>query len=111
MQLMNVLAPFFGTGQLNDAAVIMHVLRDGFGVKNPQNFIGPLAGMLPMPAPPEGEEPPSDEEEEAPPNSSGTDAVPPEVLAQLQGQVGYSANTLGVNGGGAMGPGMPQPAQ
>jgi hypothetical protein len=110
MQMMTALAPFFGTGQLNDAAVIMHVLRDGFGVKNPQNFIGPLAGMLPMPAPPEGEEPPSDEEEEAPPNSSGTDSVPPEVLAQLEGQVGYSANTLGVNGGGAMGPGMPEPA-
>jgi hypothetical protein len=106
-----VLAPFFGTGVVNDAAIIMHVLRDGFGVKNPQNFIGPLAGMVPLP--PTGEDEPPEEgesEEEEPPNASGTDSVPPEVLAQLQGQVGYSANTLGLNGGGAMGPGMPQPA-
>ncbi len=103
-QLMNTLAPFLGTGVLNDAAVIMHVLRDGFGVKNPQNFLGPLAGMVPGAMGGEEEAPPG-EEEEAPPNAQGNDSVPPEVLAQLQGQVGYAPNTMGVNGGGAEGPG------
>lgn len=101
IQLMNTLAPFFGTGVLNDATVIMHVLRDGFGIKSPQQFIGPLAGMAPAAAgggAPE-EEP---EEEKPPPNTTGQDAVPPEIITQLEQQVGYAPNTLG---GGALGPG------
>lgn len=103
MQLMNTLAPFFGTGVVNDAAIITHVLRDGFGIKNPQNFIGPMAGM-PLGAAPPSAAPPEEEggEEDAPPNTTGEDSVPANLLAQLQGQIGYSANTLG---GGALGPG------
>jgi hypothetical protein len=105
MQMMNVLGPFFGTGVLNDGAVIMHVLRDGFGVKNPQQFIGPLAGMVPPGAMggggDEGGDEPPDEGDDRP-NTSTNDSVPPEILQQLEGQIGYTSNTLG---GGAQGPG------
>src|SRR3990167_4160174 len=54
MQLLNTLAPFLGTGQVNDLVVIVHVLREGFGIKTPERFLGPLAGVMPgMPPPPE----------------------------------------------------------
>lgn len=49
LQLMDALAPALGTGQLNDAKIFEHVLRNGFGIKNAEEFIGQMPMMPPAP--------------------------------------------------------------
>lgn len=115
MQLMGVVSPLFGI-VVDPLPTIEYVLRNGFGIKNPQRFL--------MAAPPMGLGDPSQQDPSqgtggppggappgvdiqagaaAPPPSNtgapadpqgGTDAVPPEILAQLAGQTGYAPNTL-----------------
>ena len=48
VDLLNTLSPFLGSGMLNDASLIVHVMREGFGVQRPERFLGPMAGMDPM---------------------------------------------------------------
>lgn len=57
LQLLDVLSGSFGTGLLNEQKVLEHVMRNGFGIKNAQEFLGP--GMPPpMPEPGMEEMPP-----------------------------------------------------
>jgi hypothetical protein len=79
-------------GPLNVPEFLRYVLADGFGVKDATKFLA--APMMPAelgaPPPMEGEEdtmsaaPQGAMPEEAPPEG----AVPPEILAQLAGQIG-----------------------
>lgn len=72
MQLMDAMAPFLGSGLVNEQAVIEHVLRNGFGVKDTEKFMAPP----PQPMPPEGMPP-----EGMPPEMMGGPGgpVPPPV--------------------------------
>ena len=107
VSLLNAVAPLIGT-VIDPAAIARHVLEDGFGVKDPDKFL-----MQQTPLPPEGEAPaegmPGEEELMAPPMPGGmpgglpsapegafapTGGVPPELLAQLQGQMGMELPSL-----------------
>jgi hypothetical protein len=118
-QVMQTLQPFMGPpgqpGYINVPQLLSYVLREGFGVKNPEKFIqDPMAMMDPammggMPPEQGMEEPMSPEQAMDPamsggpqpppgpgvapeqPAEGGIDGVPPEVLAQLQGQIGFSS--------------------
>ena len=92
--------PLVGT-VIDPAALARHVLEDGFGVKDPEKF---LMGQAPQPEVP-GEAPPQGAP--MPPEVGGvpvpqapegafapTGGVPPELLAQLQGQMGMELPSL-----------------
>jgi len=100
VSLLNAVAPLVGT-VIDPAALARHVLEDGFGIKDPEKF---LMGQAPM-MPPEGQVPP--EGQPMPPDVGGvpvpqpqdgafapTGGVPPELLAQLQGQMGMQLPSL-----------------
>ena len=99
VSLLNAVAPLVGT-VIDPAALARHVLEDGFGIKDPEKF---LMGQAPMP--PDGAVPP--EGQPMPPDVGGvpvpqppdgafapTGGVPPELLAQLQGQMGMQLPSL-----------------
>ena len=100
ISLMNAVAPLVGT-IIDPAELARYVLSFGFGVKNPEKFI-----VQQQPMPPEGAMPP--EAGMAPPPMTGgmgpapipdqvfeaTGGVPPELLAQLQGQMGMELPNL-----------------
>lgn len=52
MQLMDAMAPFMGSGVINESKVLEHVLRMGFGIKNPSEFL--TGASIPPPVPPAG---------------------------------------------------------
>jgi hypothetical protein len=100
VSLLNAVAPLVGT-VIDPAALARHVLEDGFGIKDPEKF---LMGQAPM-MPPDGAVPP--EGQLMPPDVGGvpvpqspdgafapTGGVPPELLAQLQGQMGMQLPSL-----------------
>jgi hypothetical protein len=77
-QILNTLGPFIGT-VIDPNAFLTHVMREGFGIKNPEQFmIPPEVQMAQQQAAEEAENP----SEEAPPGENGNNA-----------------------GGGALGPG------
>ena len=103
ISLMNAVGPLVGT-VIDPFELARHVLQEGFGVKNPDKFMmkqqqpaapeGAPAGAPPPGPPPPGGMPP-------PPMGGGmgpgpvpeqvfeaTGGVPPELLAQLQNQMG-----------------------
>jgi len=109
VSLLNAIAPLVGT-VIDPTALAVHVLEDGFGIKDPQKFImqqgpppppddvpadeaaalegGPLPpGGPPVPAPPPGAG--------VPPVFAPTGGVPPELMAQLEGQMGLQLPSLG----------------
>ncbi len=103
MQLLQALGPMVGT-VLDPAAIARFVLQS-FGVKNPEEFMAqqpppgalppgaeqqqPQQGGTPPGAPPEPDMgPPPAGMEHAP--DPGPSQIPPEVLQQLQGQVGLN---------------------
>ena len=109
VSLLNAIAPLVGT-VIDPPALAVHVLEDGFGIKDPQKFImqqepppppddvpadeaaalegGPLPpGGPPVPAPPPGAG--------VPPVFAPTGGVPPELMAQLEGQMGLQLPSLG----------------
>ena len=103
VSLLNAVAPLVGT-VIDPAALARHVLESGFGIKDPDKF---LMGQAPMP--PGGEAPPQEAPpEEAmlsdlggapmPPVEGGafapTGGIPPELLAQLQNQMGLELPSL-----------------
>lgn len=51
MQLMDAMSPFISIGVVNPAKIAEHVLRMGFGVKNPQDFMMPQMPMGPETGP------------------------------------------------------------
>lgn len=113
MQLLNTMAPYAQAGVLDARELVTYVLQTGFGVKNPERFF-PQQPQLPpggMPGqqalPPGGPQPPEvgpglpapgdmQAQQMAQPSPGGA-SVPPELLAQLQGQVGLRLPTM--NGG------------
>lgn len=99
VSLLNAVAPLVGT-VIDPAALARHVLEDGFGVKDPEKF---LMGQAPMPTegevPPQGAPPPPEiggvPMPQAPEGAfAPTGGVPPELLAQLQGQMGMELPSL-----------------
>ena len=109
VSLLNAIAPLVGT-VIDPTALAVHVLEDGFGIKDPQKFImqqGPPpppddvpadeaaaleGGPLPPGGPPVPEPPPG---AGVPPVFAPTGGVPPELMAQLQGQMGLQLPSLG----------------
>jgi len=104
VSLLNAMGPLVGT-VIDPVALAKHVLQQGFGIKNPDKFI-----MQQQPLPPGGggEGTPDVAGGVAPPPAlsapgplgGGLDAfaptggVPPELLAQLQGQMGLELPAL-----------------
>ncbi len=105
VSLLNAVAPLVGT-VIDPAALARHVLEAGFGVKDPEKF---LMGQAPQPQP--GQEPGGGpvppQGAPMPPGMGGapvpqapegafapTGGVPPELLAQLQGQMGMQLPSL-----------------
>lgn len=100
VQMLNTLAPFMDSGIINPVEMARYALQFGFGIKNPERF---LAQGVPTPttAPP-GQQPPGSLDpntgmpvpgpEGAP---AGLEGIPPELLAQLTGQVGVEFNNMG----------------
>lgn len=108
MQLLQTLQPFVDPtgmgGVINVPALLTRVLRDGFGIKDPTSLIqqapmiDPATGLPlgPEAAPsPDGGEMPM---EEMPPEEAGYGQPPPEIMAQLQGQVGLDLPGMMSNG-------------
>jgi len=94
VSLLNAIAPLVGT-VIDPSALAMHVLREGFDIKNPERF------MMQQPAAPEAvaeaeagaapQMPPLPPQE---PVFAPTGGVPPELLAQLQNQMGLELPSL-----------------
>jgi len=85
--LMNTMAPFVGQ-VIDPAALATHVLREGFGIKNPERFIVAAPPMMPPdaagpPAGPEGAVPPAPDAA----SDAGAEAVPPAPSDQMAGQM------------------------
>lgn len=86
--LMNTMAPFVGQ-VIDPAALAVHVLREGFGIKNPERFIVAAPPMMPpdaagaVPAGPEGAQPPAPDAA----LDAGAEAVPPAMSDQMAGQM------------------------
>lgn len=112
-QLMQVMGPLIGSGFVNIPALLAHVLRDGFGIKNPEKFVqdpmmgmgmpgmpgGPEQGGAPtdQPMPPEQEEDPQMSGGIQPPSGPGANppspddtiqGIPEGFMNQLRGQIG-----------------------
>ena len=107
---MNAVAPFVGT-VIDPAALAMHILEEGFDIKDPAKFMvqqpatpqeQEIAGE--EPAPPQGDVPmPQGVGPEMamgpmmPPDGGSfapTGGVPPELLLQLQNQMGLELPNL-----------------
>ena len=107
ISLMNAVAPMIGS-VIDPAAMAMHILETGFNISDPQRFL--MQQPPPQMAAEEGQMPP---EEGAPPPPGAnpispevaapapemgafapTGGIPPELLAQLQGQMGVQLPSL-----------------
>ena len=108
VSLLNAIGPMIGT-VIDPAQLAVHVLREGFNIKNPEKFLmqqQPPAGPEGGAPPPEGGAPLPDQGAMPPPSAMGpmsapelgafapTGGVPPELLAQLQGQMGLELPAL-----------------
>ncbi len=100
VSLLNAMGPLVGT-VIDPTALARHVLQRGFDIKDPDKFLMQQAPMMPggpggpagpegMPAPPNGAGMPM-AAEGAPDQMGG---IPPELVAQLQNQMGVDLNTL-----------------
>jgi hypothetical protein len=116
LQMMDACAPLIGAGVINLPKLAQHVLREGFGITNPESFVDPtgMAGMTPM-MPPMGPEGPGGAPP-GPPDGSGGPPMPtgpggpppagppiapgqggnidPKVLAMLGTKVGLSTENI-----------------
>ena len=99
VSLMNAVAPLIGV-VIDPAVLARYVLQQGFDVKDPDKFIMQQTPQAPAP----GGEPPSEPQGGAglpapggPPSMGAfapTGGVPPELVAQLQGQMGMELPSL-----------------
>jgi len=96
VSLLNAMAPLVGT-VIDPAALAKHVLTAGFGIKDPEKFMmqqqpqqpGGPEGAPPGAGPEAGQMPPGMPITPQPEGAfSPTGGVPPELLAQIQGQMG-----------------------
>lgn len=102
VSLLNAIGPMIGT-VIDPTQLAIHILRDGFDIKNPEKFL-----MAPQPPAPEGAAPQggvgsvpvAPEAAMMPPVApeagafAPTGGVPPELLAQLQNQMGVELPAL-----------------
>jgi hypothetical protein len=95
LQLVQALSPYVGM-VVNPQELVRYILQEGFGVSNPEKFllqplVDPATGLPldPMAAAPPGGAPPElDPAAGLTTPTDGPTAIPPNVLTQLQGQVG-----------------------
>ena len=97
VSLLNAMAPLVGT-VIDPAALAKHVLMNGFGIKDPDKFMmqqqqqpqqpGGPEGAAPGAGPGAGQMPPGMPVGQSEGAFSPTGGVPPELLAQIQGQMG-----------------------
>jgi len=98
VSLLNAMAPLVGT-VIDPAALAKHVLMNGFGIKDPDKFMmqqqpqqvpgeGGPEGAAPGAGPGAGQMPPGMPVGQPEGAFSPTGGVPPELLAQIQGQMG-----------------------
>ena len=98
VSLLNAMAPLVGT-VIDPAALAKHVLTNGFGIKDPDKFMmqqqpqqvpgeGGPEGAAPGAGPGAGQMPPGMPVGQPEGAFSPTGGVPPELLAQIQGQMG-----------------------
>ena len=101
ISLLNAVAPLIGV-VIDPTAIALHILETGFGIKDPQKFMiqqqqaapppdGAVAGAPPAGAnvaPPPSPVPPAGGGGALPPVFAPTGGVPPELVAQLQNQMG-----------------------
>jgi len=106
ISLMNAMAPLVGV-VVDPSELARHVLTFGFGITNPEKYLVKQQPMAPPGAPP-GEPPPEGAQGMEPPAMTGgmgpapipeqvfeaTGGVPPELLAQLQNQMGLELPNL-----------------
>ena len=106
ISLMNAVAPMIGT-VIDPSAIAMHILESGFNISDPERFLmqqappemmaqeGEVPPEEPSMMPPQ---PPMSPETMMPPPDLGafapTGGIPPELLAQLQGQMGVELPSL-----------------
>lgn len=107
ISLMNAVAPMIGT-VIDPAAIAMHILETGFNITDPQRFLmqqaPPQMGAEEGQMPPEEGAPPPPGANPIPPEVAApapemgafapTGGIPPELLAQLQGQMGVQLPSL-----------------
>ena len=105
ISLMNAVAPLVGT-VIDPQALAVHVLESGFGIKDPEKFLIQQPDQqtmaeeeqLPPEDPAAAGMPPMMGGAPMPPAEGGafapTGGVPPELLAQLQGQMGMELPSL-----------------
>lgn len=117
MQLMDAMAPMASSGIIDMRKLAAHVLQNGFGVKNPEEFM--VAEQPPAPeqaqqpqGPPEQPMPPQGPPQEMPQQPMGPEGapdmggLPPELMAMLAEQQGGGMPPEGM----PMSPeGMPSP--
>jgi hypothetical protein len=98
LQLANVVAPYVGVpGGINPTTLLTYILREGFGIKNPQTFILPAAPAVQVDAdgnpiaqdpgavPPQGADPAAAAVAGGLTSpEAGPGAIPPEALTALQ---------------------------
>jgi len=89
VELLQALAPFVGT-VVDPGALVRYVLQNSFGVKDPDKFL-----MQQQPMAPEGGEAPQGAPQGMPPGGmpmggNGGPPVPPELMKQLQDQMGLN---------------------
>lgn len=116
LQLMNVMGQFIGVGVIRPDALAAYVLREGFGIKNVDQFIlsqeeqmmqqmmaaqqqGGQSDQGGGSKPPKGAGPNDKPQEANTLPTSGPQSIPPELLLQLQNQVGLNLPTMGGQGG------------
>ena len=111
ISLMNAVAPLVGAGVIDPQALAIHILQDGFGITDPERFMSqqpPLppsatgsaaAGAPEAPPPPTGPPPVGGgalPQPNLPPEGAfaPTGGIPPELLLQLQNQMGMELPSL-----------------
>jgi len=107
ISLMNAVAPLVGAGVIDPQALAIHILQDGFGIADPERFIsqqpplppsatGSAAAGAPEAPPPPTAPPPVDGGANLPPEGAfaPTGGIPPELLMQLQNQMGMELPSL-----------------
>lgn len=87
LQMVDAMAPFAGAGIIDMPKLAAYVLQQGFGVKNPDEFIA--QPQVPMGAPPTGQPPVPASPQQMPPQGSAglpLNGDPAQLAALLQGQ-------------------------
>lgn len=113
LQLMDAMAPLAGAGVVDMRKLAAHVLQNGFGIRNPDEFMSPEQPPMPPQGAPQGppeqaQAPAPPEQQPAPPAAPpdmGGGQIPPEMMAmmaQQQGQQPVPAEMMMPPQGGGM---------